>query len=473
MAADNEPATRAAAERRRLNLVITAFRGLGATGDTADSCAFPGGPTARPAASRSGTMFKRHGGWIRWFFSGIWLVYLIAPVSDLFGKGHGPLWIAGGVTLAVVFCAVYVAVLGTWESYPRRAHIGLAVLFVVSVTACLVYGGDWTSMWIYVSAATGFVFPGRRRALIAVAVVGACYALMCWIDHVSATQLVVELLPVVLFGWAMVGFRLQLVLMFELRQARETVAKLAANEERLRLARDMHDLTGQSLSLITLKAELAAKWLSRLPESAELDAVLSEISDIGRVSRQTLQDIREAVSGYRRPTLAVEVITARTSLEAAGIQLEDDPALMVRSGTFNPDAEAALAWCLREAATNVIRHSGARNCRIRLTEHAGEISLEVSDDGHGFEAPGAGVVPDASGGGTGLHGMSERLSAVGGRFSVSSAGRDGRGFRLTATVPAVPAPTSAPAQAREPAPAREAAPVQRPRSGPLDANVPS
>jgi two-component system sensor histidine kinase DesK len=485
MAADNESTTRAAAERRRLGFIMTAFRGLEPTRDPGAGCA-PGGPTVNRPVRGSGTMFKRHGGWIRWFFSGIWLVYLIAPVAELFGNGHGPLWIAGGVTLVVVFCATYLAVLVTWESYPRRAHIGLAVIVALAVIACLVYGGDWTSMWIYVSAATGFVFPGRRRALIAVAVVGACYALLCWIDHVSATQLVVELLPVVLIGWAMVGFRLQLVLMFELRQARETVAKLAANEERLRLARDMHDLTGQSLSLITLKAELAAKRLARLPESAELDAVLSEISDIGRVSRQTLQDIREAVSGYRRPTLAVEIITARTSLEAAGIQLEDDPALMVRSGTFNPDAEAALAWCLREAATNVIRHSGARNCRIRLTEQAGEISLEVSDDGRGFgapdaAAPDAAAAPDMTAGGTGLHGMSERLSAVGGRFSVSPAGRDGRGFRLTATVSAAPAPAPAPARepapapAREPAPApaREPAPAQRSQSGPVDANVPS
>ena len=290
----------------------------------------------------------------------------------------------------------------------------------------------------------------------------------------------------VLVGWAMIGFRLQLVLMFELRQARETVAKLAANEERLRLARDMHDLTGQSLSLITLKSELAARRLAQLPPSAELDAVRSEITDIGRVSRQTLQDIREAVSGYRRPTLAVEIITARTSLEAAGIHVDDDPALTMRSGTFGPDAEAALAWCLREAATNVIRHSGARNCRVRLTERSGEMSLEVSDDGHGLnrdatEPAGqqAGRAPDGrpdpgpgpSAGrlavGTGLHGMSERLSAVGGRFSVEPAGRDGRGFRLVATVPLTPlrAQATEPAQGTEPAQATDA--------GPVDANVPS
>ena len=440
IAAETESAIRSTAERR-LGFVMTAFRGIGPTGDTPAApatCGSPSGLTLSRGAAGTGIAGGRRGGWIRWFFSGVWLVYLIAPVAEMFGKGHGPLYIAGGVTLAVVFCVVYILVLGTWESYPRRAHIGLAVIFALAVTACLVYGGNWTSMWIYVSAATGFVFPGRRRALVAVAVSGACYALLCWIDHVSATQLVVELLPVVLIGWAMVGFRLQLVLMFELRQARETVAKLAANEERLRLARDMHDLTGQSLSLITLKSELAARRLAQLPYSPEVDAALTEISDIGRVSRQTLQDIREAVSGYRRPTLAIEIITARTSLEAAGIHLDDDPALTMRSGTFDPDAEAALAWCLREAATNVIRHSGARSCRIRLTERPGELSLEVSDDGRGLSAG-----PLA---GTGLHGMSERLSAVGGRFSVEPADRDGQGFPLVATVPLVPNAAQAPAE---------------------------
>ena len=89
----------------------------------------------------------------------------------------------------------------------------------------------------------------------------------------------------------------------------------------------MHDLTGQSLSMITLKSELAAKRLSKLPPSAELDTVLGDLGDIGRVSRQTLHDIREAVSGYRRPTLAIEAITARNALEAAGIRLDDDPGI--------------------------------------------------------------------------------------------------------------------------------------------------
>ena len=118
--------------------------------------------------------------------------------------------------------------------------------------------------------------------------------------------------------------------------------------------------------------------------------MLGDLGDIGRVSRQTLHDIREAVSGYRRPTLAIEVITARNALDAAGIRLDDDPGLTLRSGTFDADAEAVLAWCLREAVTNVIRHSGAKNCRIRLTERPGELSLEVSDDGRGLGHAAAG-----------------------------------------------------------------------------------
>jgi two-component system sensor histidine kinase DesK len=247
----------------------------------------------------------------------------------------------------------------------------------------------------------------------------------------------------------MIGFKMQIVLVHQLRQARGAVAKLAASEERLRLARDMHDLTGQSLSLITLKSELAAKRLARLPASPEADAVAADLGDIGRVSRQTLQDIREAVSGYRRPTLAVEIITARTSLEAAGIALDDDPALMTRSGTFDPDAEAALAWCLREAATNVIRHSGAQHCRIRLTERRDELSLEISDDGRGLpeSAAGAnGIGANGAGpngpGGNGLHNMSERLSAVDGRFSAGP-GRGGHGFKLVASVPLSPGPGGA------------------------------
>jgi two-component system sensor histidine kinase DesK len=401
----------------------------------------------------------------RWFFQGIWLVYLVQPVSDLFNRGHTVWWVGGGLAITVAFCALYVLAVGRWDERPGVARWGLAGIFALAVLACVIYGSDWVPLWIYVSVASGFIVPRPRSAMLAVLGVTGTFALFSWLTRTSVGEFLGLLLPVLLVGWAMAGFRAQILLMRELRQARETVAKLAASEERLRLARDMHDLTGQSLSLITLKSDLAARMLGALPGSAQRDAALREVSAIGQVSRQTLHDIREAVSGYRRPTLAVEVITARASLEAAGIHPDENPELTTWSGSFDPDAEAALAWCLREAATNVIRHSGARTCRMTLAVRGGELSLEVSDDGRGFTAPReAGevrpVLPrtpavggvTADGGpavdavaadgprrGSGLHGMAERLSAVGGRFRAEPADRDGRGFRIVATVPRTPA----------------------------------
>ena len=406
-----------------------------------EGCGAGLGPAALRQSGVPGT-----GSPMRWFFSAIWLVYLIQPVSELFGHHHGVAWIAGGLAIAVAFCAIYMFVLMYSDEQPRLGRYGLAAIAVLAALACVVYGKDWTTLWIYVSAATGWVLAaapdGRQAATLGVAGVGACYVFFSLVSHETLENSLIVLLPVLLIGLAMMGFRMQMTLMHELAQARETVAKLAANEERLRLARDMHDLTGQSLSMITLKSELAAKRLARLPSSAERDAVLTELGDIGRVSRQTLHDIREAVSGYRRPTLAIEVITARNALEAAGIGLDDDAELTLRSGTFDPDAEAVLAWCLREAVTNVIRHSRARRCRIRLADRAGELSLEVTDDGLGF------VNQDPENArGSGLRGMSERLSAIGGRLSLAPADpghndhndHNDRGFRLVATVAAAPA----------------------------------
>src|SRR5579862_5020553 len=319
------------------------------------------------------------GGPQRWLFSGIWLAYLIAPVSDLFGHRHGPGWIAGGLAIAVAFCVVYLPTLVQVHKWPRLAPIGLGALAGLAALACVVYGATWTPLWIYVSAAAGMVLSDapnrRRRSRLAILGVGACYTFFCWLSHTGIGEYLAVLLPVLLVGVAMIGFRMQITLMRELAQARETVAKLATNEERLRLARDMHDLTGQSLSMITLKSELAARLLGRLPDSGERDRVREEVEQVAAVSRQTLRDIREAISGYRRPTLAVEIITARAVLASAGIAAHDDADLTLLSGTFGPDAEAALAWCLREAVTNVVRHSGARSCHISLTRRAAAMTL--------------------------------------------------------------------------------------------------
>jgi two-component system sensor histidine kinase DesK len=370
---------------------------------------------------------------LRWrlLFSGIWLLYLIQPISDMFTDHRGAWWIAGAFILVAVFSALYILLICSWAGRPALSRRLLVALYAIAALACLTLGGQgWNSLWIYVSAATGLAMPDRRTAIRAVMVVAASFALFSWLGNDNPGDFLITLLPVVVVGLATSGMRVLSTVMRELSQAREEVARLAAGEERLRLARDMHDLTGQSLSMITLKSELAARILGRLPESADRDSARDQIEEVASVSRQTLKDIREAVSGYRRPTIAVEGITARTALIAAGIEAHDDPALTLLSGTFDGDAEAALAWCLREAVTNVIRHSGAQHCRIGLTATSKELTLTVSDDGRGVTPSGD---PAAGPAGSGLRGMSERLAGVGGhlRMQPGPAG----GFQLTATVP--------------------------------------
>jgi two-component system, NarL family, sensor histidine kinase DesK len=381
----------------------------------------------------------------------VWLVYLVAPVSGLFGHHHDELYIAGGIAIIAAFCVVFIIVIADANRSTRRSLLGLAALFALALAACVMYGGTGaTSLWIYVAAITGLVIPAQRTAVWLVAAVTAAYVITSLTSHGDLADFLINLVPTVLLGLAMIGLRNHFELTRELSAARDTVARMAASEERLRLGRDMHDLTGQSLSMITLKSELALRLLGRLPAGPDRDRVRDEIEQVGAVSRQTLHDIREAISGYRRPTLAVEIITARAALESAGITSHDDADLTLLSGTFDPDSEAALAWCLREAVTNVVRHSGARTCHIGLARQGGTLTLEVRDDGRGH------VGAESAGGGTGLRGMSERLCAVGGALELRPA--ETPGFRLVATVPATVRPAAGQAAANRP-PAREDATV--------------
>jgi two-component system sensor histidine kinase DesK len=388
-------------------------------------------------------------------FTGVWLLYLIGPVADLLTGHYGALYTGIGLAIIVVFCVVYLILVPNWPEPRRYTLPGLAALALLAAAACVIYGGAGSvALWIFMSSACGLLVTDRRWSGPAVAGCIACYVIFSWTGHVHLSDFLSDLLPVLFIGFAMIGLRRQFRLTAELARAREEVAHLAASEERLRLARDMHDLTGQSLSMITLKSELAVRLLGRLPDSPARDQVRDEIEQVAAVSRQTLRDIREAISGYRRPTLAVEIITARAALASAGITARDDPELTLLSGTFDPDAEAALAWCLREAVTNVVRHSAAKNCRISLTDQSGVMTLTVRDDGTGHAVgaiPPEGAGPsgaaarvahsDGSAGecasmrrGSGLHGMAERLSAAGGSLELRPDARPG--FCLIAAVPA-------------------------------------
>jgi two-component system sensor histidine kinase DesK len=229
-------------------------------------------------------------------------------------------------------------------------------------------------------------------------------------------------LMIVSIGIGSAGLLYAVATVRELRAAREEIARLAVAEERLRFARDLHDLLGHSLSLIALKSELATQLAAAAPERAA-----AEMRDVEGVAREALREVREAVAGYRQPTLPDELSAAAEILAAAGIALRRDGEV---SG-LAPWVEAALAWTVREGVTNVIRHSRARVCTIRFTRDADRVGVEVADDGAGAAAGRAQTEPGA--GHSGLPGLRERVTAVGGRVEAGP-GVTG-GFRLAATVP--------------------------------------
>jgi signal transduction histidine kinase len=189
----------------------------------------------------------------------------------------------------------------------------------------------------------------------------------------------------------------------------------AADDERLRLARDLHDLLGHSLSLITIKSQLARRLLG-----SEGSPAADEIGDIERVARQSLQDVRHAVDGYRQPSFAAALAGARAALDAAGI----DSTVEQTAGTLPTGVDAALAWAVSEGVTNVIRHSRAAACSIRLTREGQEARLEITDNG----APSETNTP-----GNGLRGLRERAAARGGRVDAGPLPQGG--FRVEMSVP--------------------------------------
>ncbi|MGW1993148.1 sensor histidine kinase [Embleya sp. NPDC001921] len=372
---------------------------------------------------------------IRMSWSLLWLFFLTPVVHDLATGDYGPVRLAVGAfgLLVVVVCYVslvfggvgWFGLFGRVEGALRKAldsdrsqQLTCLVLWATAVALILTFDDAWLGLMVYVSVSVGagLRFPRSMWAILGCVLSGLVLGLV--LDAPGNDMLALAFVTV-LTGGLMIGVRRLLETLAELREAREIVAQLSANEERLRMARDLHDVLGHSLSLITLKSELAGRFLP-----GHVERAAEQVADIERVSRQALVDVREAVGGYRRPTFAVELAGARIAARAVGIELIQLPEQWPVCP--DPEAEAVLSWALREAVTNTVRHSGARRCTVALG--TGPVwSLDVTDDGRGA----------AGREGNGLTGLRERFAAADGTIDVGVP-EGGKGFVLTASVPVLP-----------------------------------
>jgi two-component system sensor histidine kinase DesK len=357
-----------------------------------------------------------------------WLLMGMGAISNLFhGETPNP-WIGGLGLLTFNSLYIYVA-FRSFAKETRQAASTLVALVLMGLVTCglaLAYGDSWLLFFPLLGLAAGAALRGPRLRAVGTSVAvlagavsgvhegwdGLTIAYATWISTM-VTAAILSLSEAVR----------------ELRAAREELARRAVEEERLRFSRDLHDLLGHTLSVIVVKSEAARRLAPR-----DLDAALAQVTDIEAVGRQALTEIREAVTGYREGSLAGELDRARSALTAAGVE----PSVTRSGPPPDPQSAALLGWVVREAVTNVVRHSGASRCLISVTAAPERIRLTVTDDGHGGRGgqggDGGGCRPP--GDGTGLTGLRERLAAAGGSLTAGPGPRGG--FTVTAELPAGP-----------------------------------
>ncbi|MGI9092650.1 MAG: sensor histidine kinase [Mycobacteriales bacterium] len=391
-------------------------------------------------------------------WASIYLVFLVFPATDL-ATGDRPVWeLCTAAATLVLFVVLYLLLLlGAGfhtlrpRRYARRIDVGVAILIVMAIVTPLAFGGSFAGLMIYASCAFAAVNAPRVSA-VAVGVLAAMSLMVLLVVHAGVGTIFVLTLLTVLGPLSTIGLSRMRELICELAATREENARLAVSEERLRFARDLHDLLGHSLSLVVLKAELAGRLVQRNAARAT-----SEIADIESVARQALVEVREAVSGYRR-SLEEELDGARRALEAAAIKVE----LPSPGPPLPAPVESLLAWAIREATTNILRHSHASHVVINLRSRGDSVELVVDDDGVGLSTvdggPASTSTVDDPAAGHGLCGLAERMAAAGG--DATGGPRPAGGFRVSVTVP-FDAPSYA-AAPRPPVRAAETNPDARP-----------
>jgi two-component system sensor histidine kinase DesK len=350
----------------------------------------------------------------KWVWALPWMLFLGFPVADLVTTPRPVAVVVGAGVLLAVFVAAYVSVfaqLGCGSATLWRDEIAVAAL---GVGLAFWLGPSWSGLLIYVSAALAVGLPWRWVWPAVIGAVGVCAAVLA--SYGLLDELYFLPLLCLLTAFALQGTRHLLSLNSQLVEARDELARNAVAEERLRFARDLHDLLGHSLSLIALKSELAGRLAERDPARAR-----EEMADVEAVARRALAEVRDAVSGYRQVSFAQALAEARSALSAAGITLRGP----TRAAALPGKVDGVLGWVVREATTNVLRHSGAGVVTVELAADDARAVLAVTDDGRG--------APEGSGRGAGLAGLGERVEALGGRLDAGAAAA--HGFRLRAELP--------------------------------------
>jgi two-component system sensor histidine kinase DesK len=311
--------------------------------------------------------------------------------------------------LLALFGATYVVMPPTvLAGRPIDQYRMLGCLLVLTVALILVGGPAMTGLWVYVGVAAAMVLPLTQT--IVLAVVLAVLMIVLTRNSPDGVSWELALTLVALAVW-MSAFTRNIRLTAELRMTRDELAAAAVAAERSRIARDLHDILGHSLTGIAVKAGLARRLVDRDPAAAT-----AEIADIERLAREALGDVRATAAGIRGTSLAGELAAAAAMLRAAGIR----PVLPQAVDDVSPAGREVFGFVVREAVTNVVRHSGATTCTISLAPER----IEIADDGGGSAA--------GPGNGGGLLGLAERVEAAGGQLSAGP--ESGRGFRVVATV---------------------------------------
>ena len=353
------------------------------------------------------------------------LVMLYPTLTVAFHGRPSSLQLAGTLLILAAMASIY-CWFWLWGLGLANWRVVTAIVVSLAILALLVnvVSGVWTiNGFLLPLVIAGYAYRPRIAVAAILALTVGSIAVSVppatAVLNVSAGDMValviITAVQLLLVGFGAAGFAWTVRTIAELRAAREQLAMLAVEQERSRIARDVHDLMGHSLSVITLKGELAGQLIRSAPDQAQ-----SEVRDIVRVARNALREVREAVSGYRQPTLATELEGARAALTAAGMECTIEQS----AGALTRETETVLAWTVREGATNVLRHSKAKRCSIRMSRDDDNVHLDVVDDGAGTASPQAG---------NGLRGLGERVTEQGGRLEAGPL--PNQGFRLRVTLP--------------------------------------